>query len=69
VAVLALLENREADDLHSDVIESCGKTNAKSLKVRISTDAKSNWEIPTPSQQAKVLRENADTIDLEIMFA
>jgi hypothetical protein len=50
------------------LVETCGKSNAKCLKVRISTDAKSNWEMPPPIQQAKVVREDAGTIDLEITF-
>lgn len=51
------------------LIEACGRTNAKSLKIRISTDAKMRWEMPKPIQEAKILGENHDTIDLEILFA
>jgi hypothetical protein len=53
----------------AELIEACGKANAKSLKVRISTAAKTQFEMPKLIQEAKVLRESADTIDLEIVFA
>jgi hypothetical protein len=53
----------------AELIEACAQAKAKSLKVRISTDAKTRWEMPKPIQDAKVLGENADTIDLEIVFA
>jgi hypothetical protein len=37
--------------------------------VRISTAAKTRWEMPESIQEANVLDENDDTIDLEIVFA
>jgi hypothetical protein len=37
--------------------------------VRISTAAKTRWEMPESIQEANVLGENDDTIDLEIVFA
>ena len=51
----------------AELIAAAGEAKAKSLKVRISTAAKR--ELPQPIQEAKVLGENADTIDLEIVFA
>jgi hypothetical protein len=51
----------------AELIAAAGEARAKSLKVRISTTAK--WELPQPIQEARVLGENADTIDLEIVFA
>ena len=48
---------------------AAGEAKAKSLKVRISTAAKTRWEMPESIQEANVLGENADTIDLEIVFA
>ena len=53
----------------AELIAAAGEAKAKSLKVRISTAAKTRWELPGPIQEAKVLGENADTIDLEIVFA
>jgi hypothetical protein len=37
--------------------------------VRISTAAKTRWEMPESIQEAHVLGENVDSIDLEIVFA
>jgi hypothetical protein len=51
----------------AELIAAAGE--AKSLKVRISTAAKTRWEMPESIQEANVLGENADTIDLEIVFA
>jgi hypothetical protein len=53
----------------AELIAAAGEAKAKSLKVRISTAAKIRWEMPESIQEANVLRENADTIDLEIVFA
>jgi hypothetical protein len=53
----------------TELIAAAGEAKAKSLKVRISTAAKTRWEMPESIQEANVLRENADTIDLEIVFA
>jgi len=53
----------------AELIAAAGEDNAKSMKVRLSTAAKSQWELPEPIQEAKVLGENADTIDLEIVLA
>jgi hypothetical protein len=53
----------------AELIAAAGEAKAKSLKVRISSAAKSRWELPEPIQEAKVLGENADTVDLEIVFA
>ena len=53
----------------AELIAAAGEAKAKSLKVRISTAAKTRWELPGPIQEAKVLGENAYTIDLEIVFA
>ena len=52
----------------AELIAAASEAKAKSLKVRISTAAKTRW-IPGPIREAKVLGENADTIDLEIVFA
>jgi hypothetical protein len=40
---------------------AAGEAKAKSLKVRISTAAKTRWEMPESIQEANVLGENADT--------
>jgi hypothetical protein len=53
----------------AELIAAASEAKAKSLKVRISTAAKTRWKLPGPIQEAKVLGENADTIDLEIVFA
>jgi threonine dehydrogenase-like Zn-dependent dehydrogenase len=53
----------------AELVEACGRNKAKSLKIRISTDAKIRWEMPKPIQEAKVLSEHHDTIDMEIVFA
>jgi len=53
----------------AELIAAAGEAEAKSLKVRMSTAAKARWEMPESIQQASVLGENADTIDLEIVFA
>jgi hypothetical protein len=52
----------------AELMAAAGEAKAKSLKVRISTAAKSRWEMPESIQEANVLGENADTIDLEIVF-
>ena len=49
--------------------ELTDEAKAKSLKVGISTAAKARWEMPESTQEANVLGENDDTIDLEIVFA
>ena len=53
----------------AELIAAADEAKAKSLKVRISTAAKTRWEMPESIQEANVLGENADTIDLEIVFA
>ena len=53
----------------AELIAAAGEAKAKSLKVRISTVARTRWEMPESIQEANVLGENADTIDLEIVFA
>jgi hypothetical protein len=53
----------------AELIAAAGDAKAKSLKVRISTDAKTRWKMPEQIQEAKILAENANTIDLEIVFA
>jgi hypothetical protein len=53
----------------AELITAAGEAKAKSLKVRISTAAKTRWEMPESIQEANVLGENADTIDLEFIFA
>jgi hypothetical protein len=53
----------------AELIAAAGDAKAKSLKVRISTDAKTRWEMPEQIQETKILGENGDTIDLEIVFA
>ena len=54
----------------AELIAAAGEAKAKSLKVRISTAAKTRWEIPESLiQETNVLGGNADTIDLEIVFA
>jgi hypothetical protein len=53
----------------AELITAAGEAKAKSLKVRISTAAKTRWEMPESIQEANVLGENADTIDLEIVLA
>ena len=53
----------------TELIAAARDAKAKSLKVRISTDAKTRWKMPEQIQEAKILGENADTIDLEIVFA
>jgi len=52
----------------AELIAAAGEAKAKSLKVRISTAANTRWEMPESIQEANVLGENADTIDLEIVF-
>jgi hypothetical protein len=51
------------------LIEAAGKARAKMLKVRISSNANTVLELPKTILEAKVLSQNADTIDLEIVFA
>ena len=53
----------------AELIAAAGEAKVKSLKVRISTAAQIRWEMPESIQKANVLSENADTIDLEIVFA
>lgn len=53
----------------SELVDSAGRAKAKSLKVRISTDAKSVWQMPDPIKGMKVLGEGRDTIDLEVVFS
>jgi hypothetical protein len=53
----------------AELIAAAGDAKAKSLKVRINTDAQMRWKMPEQIQEAKILGENADTIDLEIVFA
>jgi hypothetical protein len=53
----------------AELIAAAGEAKAKSLKVRISTAARTRWEMHESIQEANVLGENADTIDLEIVFA
>jgi hypothetical protein len=53
----------------AELTAAAGEAEVKSLKVRISTAAKTRWEMPESIQEANVLSENADTIDLEIVFA
>jgi hypothetical protein len=53
----------------AELIAAAGDAKAKSLKVRISTDAKTRWEMPEQIQGTNILGENGDTIDLEIVFA
>jgi len=53
----------------AELIAIAGDAKAKSLKVRISTHAKTRWEMPEQIQETKILGENGDTIDLEIVFA
>jgi hypothetical protein len=52
----------------SNLLETCGRAGAKSLKVRISTDAKFAWQMPKCVKEAKLVSENPTTIDLEIIF-
>ena len=53
----------------SELIAAASEAKAKSLKVRISTAAKTRWEMPgSLIQETNVLGGNADTIDLEIVF-
>ncbi len=52
----------------STLIETCGRAGAKSVKVRISTDAKIAWQMPKCVKEAKLVGENPTTIDLEIIF-
>src|SRR5499427_9395030 len=53
----------------AELIAAAGEAKTKSLKVRISTAAKTRWEMTESIQETNVLGENADTIDLEIIFA
>jgi hypothetical protein len=53
----------------AELIAAAGEAKAKSLKVRMSMAAKTRWEMPESIQEANVLGENADTIDLEIVIA
>jgi len=53
----------------AELIAAAGEAEVKSLKVRISSAAKTRWEMPESIQEANVLGENADTIDLEIVLA
>ena len=53
----------------AELIAAAGEVKAKSLKVRISTAAKTRWEMAESIQEVNVLGENADTIGLEIIFA
>src|SRR5215831_10256183 len=44
----------------AELIAAAGEAKAKSLKVRISTAAKTRWEMPESIQEANVLGENDD---------
>ena len=61
-------DRRDQLKILAELIAAAGEAKAKSLKVRISTAAKTRWEMPESIQEANVLGENADTIDLEIVF-
>jgi hypothetical protein len=53
----------------AELIVAAGEAKAKSLRVRISTAAKTRWEMPESIQEANVVGKSTDTIDLEIVFA
>jgi hypothetical protein len=44
------------------------RSGAKSLRVRISTDAKFAWQMPKCVKEAKLVSENPTIIDLQIIF-
>jgi hypothetical protein len=52
----------------SNLVETCGQAGAKSLRMRISTDAKIAWQMPKCVKEAKLVDEKSGTIDLEIIF-
>jgi hypothetical protein len=52
----------------AELIAAAGEAKAKSLKVRISINAKTRWKMPDQIQEAKILGENANTVDLEILL-
>src|SRR5262249_39106945 len=52
----------------AELIAAAGEAKAKSLKVRISTAAKSEWEMPESIREATFRGETPDTIDLKIVF-
>jgi hypothetical protein len=52
----------------ANLVETCGRAGARSLRVRISTDAKIAWQMPKCMKEARLVSENPTTIDLEIVF-
>src|SRR6267154_6619892 len=50
------------------LIEVSGRSGVRSLKVRISTDAKFAWQMPEAVTEAKIIHETPSTIDLEVLF-
>ncbi len=50
----------------TELIEACAKAGARSVKVRVSTNARLGFEMPKIVKEAKVLSENSGTIDLEV---
>jgi hypothetical protein len=52
----------------TELVETCGRVGASSVKVRVSTNAQMAWQMPKTVKNAKVLFENDGAIDLEIFF-
>jgi hypothetical protein len=52
----------------AELIETCAKVGAQSVKVRVSTNTQLGWQMPKAVKEAKILSENSGTIDLEIVF-
>jgi len=52
----------------TELVEACGKAGARSVKVRITTNTQLAWQMPKSVKESKVLSENSDTIDLEVVF-
>jgi|SRR5258707_11339549 hypothetical protein len=52
----------------ANLVETCGRAGAKSLRVRVSTDARFAWQMPKCVKEAKLVGEKPTTIDLEIIF-
>jgi hypothetical protein len=52
----------------SELIETCARVGAQSVRVRVSPNTQLGVQMPKTVKEAKVLAENANTIDLEIVL-
>lgn len=52
----------------TELVETCGRVGATSLKVRISTNAHVAFAMPKSIKDSKIMNENNGTVDLEVVF-